>query len=110
MATWPAIMTPSTITERLQKNQIKTDFSAGYVLSRPKWTRSRKTFELSWPTMIDADKQTLQTFFNDNLGDTFTWTHPLTAAVYTVRFGDDELSFEYVPVDLWQIRVALEEQ
>ena len=84
--------------------------SAGYVQSRAKWTRSRKVFELSWNAMSDADKETLETFFGDNIGGTFTWTHPLSGISYTVRFVEDELLMQYVYVLEWQISITLEEQ
>jgi len=110
MANWPSIATPSTLTDRTRKDQIKTDFAAGYVQSRPKWTRSRKIFDLSWKAMSTGDKTTLETFFENNVGDTFTWTYPDSGTTYTVRFSDDELSFKYVPVGHWQIDITLEEQ
>ena len=110
MATWPNIAEPSRMTERKQKAQIKSDMSAGYVQSRAKWTRSRKVFELSWNAMSDADKGLLETFFGDNIGGTFTWTHPLSGTSYTVRFGEGELSARYVYVSRWQIDLMLEEQ
>lgn len=110
MATWPGISAPTTITDEIHRAQIKTNFSAGYTQSMPKWTRARKVFKLQWDCMTATDKQTLEAFFIANLGDTFTWTHPITNVTYTVRFEDDSISFEYVPINLWQVKVTLEEQ
>ena len=110
MAIWPGIAAPTKMTERKQKAQIKSDMSAGYVQSRAKWTRSRKVFELSWSEMSNADKEILETFFSDNIGDTFEWTHPLSGIPYTVRFVEDELSARYVYVLRWQVDLTLEEQ
>lgn len=110
MATWPGIAAPTSMTERKKKAQIRSDFAAGYVQSRAKWTRSRKIFELSWNVMSDSDKSTLETFFDDNLGGTFTWAHPLSGTSYTVRFVGDELLAKYVKVNRWQVDVTLEEQ
>ena len=110
MADFPNIQLPSGMTEHTIKGQIKSDFAAGYVQSRAKWTRSRKQFSLSWGVMSDADKQTLQTFFDENIGGTFNWTHPLTNTTYTVRFSDDELLAIYVPVSWWKVDLNLEEQ
>jgi len=107
---WPNIESPSSMTERKRKGQIKSDFAAGYVQSRAKWTRSRKVFELSWKGMSDADKETLEAFFGDNIGDTFIWAHPLSDTSYTVRFVEDELPARYVPYNHWQIDLTLEEQ
>jgi len=110
MATWPNIENPSSLNERTVKAQIKSDFEAGYVQSRTKWTRSRKIFELSWDNMDAADKSTLEDFFENNIGGTFTWTHPLTSTSYTVRFKENELRARHVPVNFWRVDVALEEQ
>ena len=110
MATWPNIEKPSRMIERTKKAQIKSDMAAGYVQSRAKWTRTRKVFELSWNAMSDADKNILEDFFTENIGDTFEWTHPLTNTTYTVRFGDGELSASYVYVLRWKIDLVLEEQ
>ena len=110
MATFPNIEKPSGMTERTVKGQYKTEFEAGYVQSRAKWTRSRKIFALSWTAMEDADKVLLEVFFDNNLGATFNWTHPVSSTTYTVRFVEDELPAQYVPVNHWQIDLTLEEQ
>jgi phage-related protein len=110
MATFPDIQNPSGMTERTMKGQYKNKFGAGYVQSAPKWTRSRKQFNLTWDAMSDADKETLEDFFAANLGSTFDWTHPITGAVYTVRFSDDELPAQYKQFMRWQVDITLEEQ
>jgi len=107
---WPSIEDPSSLKEAPQKRQIKSDFAGGYVQSRPKWTRTRKLFTLGWEAMSDADKETLETFFDNNLGGTFSWTHPISETTYTVRFVNDNLEFSYRPHNYWQISVDLEEQ
>lgn len=61
----------------------------GYVLSRPRFTRRpRRTFTFNFDGMTDADKTTLQTFWNTVHGssDMFNWTHPQTGEVILVRF------------------------
>lgn len=107
---WPDIQAPSSITERKKKAQIRSDFEAGYVQSRAQWTRSRKIFELSWANMTNSDKETLETYFDNNLGSTFSWTHPYTDTTYTVRFAEDQISAEYIHVGYWNVEVILEEQ
>jgi len=109
MATWPDIQNPSDMTPIPTKGQIKTGFAAGYVQSRAKWTRSRKTFELSWKAMTNADANILEAFFDDNLGGTFTWTHPLSGVSYTVRFAEDKIPFGYVHYNHWKVKLTLEE-
>lgn len=110
MADWPDIEDPSGLKEAPQKGQIKSDFENGYVQSRPKFTRVRKKFELSWETMTNSDKETLEAFFDDNLGGVFGWTHPISDSTYTVRFTNDSLDFSYQPHNYWQISIELEEQ
>jgi len=114
MADWPNIANPSGLKEYKGKGQLKSEFDAGYVQSRPKFTRSRKHFELSWNVMTDADKETLETFFDNNLGDTFTWDHPLadsSDSSYTVRFVEDELQAGYIlGTNHWKVQLTLEEQ
>ena len=110
MATWPNIQNPSGLAEKPTKGQIRSDFEAGYVYSRAKWTRARKRFDLTWDSMTNSDKNTLETFFNNNLGSTFTWEHPVSGTTYTVRFSDDSIDFDYVPHMYWQASVSLEEQ
>lgn len=110
MVTWPDIEKANDLVEKTQKGQIKSDFAGGYVQSRAKWTRARKTFELSWVAMSNVDKNALESFFESNIGGTFTWTHPLTSTSHTVRFAEDELQAEYVPVNFWRVYLTLEEQ
>ena len=108
---WPSIAKPTTMTESSIKGQIKSAFSSGYVQSRAKFTRERKQFQLIWHAMTDADKATLLTYFDNNLGGTFTWTEPLTSTSYTVRFSDEQLVFNRdVSAVAWQISLTLEEQ
>lgn len=110
MTSWPSIQTPSSLKETPQKGQIRSNFEDGYVQSRSKWTRSRKVFNLQWNAMSNSDKETLVTFFENNLGSTFTWTHPVSSTNYTVRFKDDEVEFDYVSINYWKVQLTLEEQ
>ena len=107
---WPNIAIPSTITEINSRAQIRSDFEAGYVQSVAKYTRTRKIFELEWGAMTTADKQTLFTFFGDNIGDTFVWTSPTDDFAYTMMFQEDNIKAIHVPVDYWHVKLTLEEQ
>lgn len=112
MATWPDIQEPSGISRRIIKEQIKNSFAGGYVSSIPKYSRKRYRFQLSWSSLTHIDLETLETFFDDNQGNTFTWTDPIDNASYTVRFSDDEIEADYVEgtTTYWQLTVNLEEQ
>jgi len=69
---------------------LRSPFTGGYELTRPKYTRSRRIWGLRYPMLTPADKNTLFTFEQTTLrngADSFTWTHPVTATAYTVRFA-----------------------
>jgi len=91
MADFPSIANPSEFVQTYRKGQIKGRFEDGTVFSRAKETRARFKFTLSWKSLSGTDYIALITFFNSNIGTTFTYTHPLTSTEYTVRFAQDEL-------------------
>lgn len=111
MATFPSIDEPSGLDEEYVKAQVRTEFEDGTVKSRPRHSRSRYKWTLSWEALPTADKATLETFFDANQGDTFTWTHPLTSTSYTARFSADSVRFSYLPKlpDHWEVQLAIEE-
>lgn len=111
MANWPSIIEPASIVDTNIKGQIKAPFEGGYVQSVAKFSRTRKQFQLTWGDIPSADKSTLETFFNNNLGGTFNWTNILNSTTYVVRFVDDSLAFAYdTPNMRWRASVLLEEQ
>lgn len=108
---WPDIQNPSTLQETKIKGQLRSDFENGSVQSAAKWTRSRKKFELSWDSMSKTDKSTLETFFDNNLGGTFTWTNPADNQEYIVRFAEDEINMspKLGNINYWKVDLELEE-
>lgn len=67
---------------------LRSDFSAGYEQTRPKFTRVRRAFGLRYNLLSDTNVAALRTFEITTLkngADAFTWTHPVTAVTYTVR-------------------------
>ena len=75
---------------------VKSDFEAGYVQTRAKFTRARKRFILKWSMLSASQFATLQTFFEETAvgaANNFTWTHPISDVEYDVRFKEDELKF-----------------
>jgi phage-related protein len=90
------------IGEEREDATIRPGFESGYEHTRPRFTRSRKTFSIKYQNMIAADKATLETFVDTvrEGADSFTWTHPQTAVAYTVRFNPIP-KFELVSVNLW---------
>jgi hypothetical protein len=93
MADWPSISDPAfdLYAQTLVKAQIKTEFENGKVQSRARATSARLVVSLGWHALSNTDYSSLQTFFTNNIGGTFNWTHPLTSTVYVMRFTSDAL-------------------
>ena len=73
----------------LEDAVLRSSTEAGYQQTRPKFTRARRKFGVRYK-MSDADVVTLRDFERVTLingSAAFTWTHPLTAASYTVHLA-----------------------
>lgn len=69
---------------------LRSPQEAGYEQTRPRTTRARRSFGLNYQALKDADVALLRTFEITTLrngADSFDWTHPLSAATYTVRLA-----------------------
>ncbi|MHB0925887.1 MAG: hypothetical protein ACYC1F_05230 [Gallionellaceae bacterium] len=67
---------------------LRSPFEGGYEQTRPRSTRTRRTFGLNYKALNNADVALLRAFEITTLrngADSFTWTHPLSATSYTVR-------------------------
>ena len=71
------------------KKQERTTMESGKVQSRPVHTTSKELFTIGWEWLVIADYNTLRTFFIENIGGTFNWTHIHTDVIWTVRFTED---------------------
>lgn len=110
MTAWPSIMAPSfPLDESIYKPQVRSEFEAGYVQTRPRATRERRIFKLNWLALPTADWATLDAFFVANIGGTFTWTNPEDSQSYTVRFADDSLESQIRSNGLRTVSLTLEE-
>ncbi len=110
MADWPSIASPGYgIKEAVYKPQIRQEFEANYVQSRPRSTRSVKRWTLSWGLLSESDYGLLLAFFEANQGNTFTWTHPVTSVSYTCRFSTDTLESEIAFTGWRKVTVHIEE-
>jgi hypothetical protein len=113
MSNFPTISSPSAFSEERRKGTIKTTFENGKVASRPKWTLGKKSFELNWAMMSNADKVILDNFFESTNGLAFVYTHPKTSTTYSVIFTDDTLKFDYIQafdssgVSMWSVKLNL---
>lgn len=93
---------------------VKSEQEGGYVLTRPRHTRTpRKTFSTGYTDISNADKLTLESFFNTVGGHTeFVWQDPVELTNVTVRFGAP-MEFKYSGVGgnhRWDIaKIELEE-
>lgn len=106
------LRTPNNISYVHTRDQLKSPQELGYIVSRPKHTRSRKIFTITW-----ADEKVLQTselsnllgFYDTYLGSSFTFTD-IDSSTYTVIFSD---SIKYSEVrmssGLYQVEVTVEE-
>lgn len=66
---------------------IRSDLTAGYQQTRPRSTRARPNFGLTYPSLPDVDVALLRAFEQTTLvngASPFTWTHPITSVSYTV--------------------------
>lgn len=64
--------------------------ASGYEQTRPRSTRARRSFGLSYKNISDADIAALRTFEITTIlngANSFSWTHPITSTVYTVRLA-----------------------
>lgn len=109
---FPDIQNPSKISESHNRAKLRSQFEAGYVHQRPKWTRSRKKFTLDWNLLPEADLITLLNDFDTNQGSSFSWTHPTRDTTYTVMYSGDaveyDLSYESVG-KYYSVSIGLEE-
>ena len=71
------------------KAQVTTPFESGKAQSWAKHTSMRWRFIIGWQALTQAQYATLYNFYEANIGSSFSWTHPITSTVYTVRFGNN---------------------
>lgn len=69
---------------------LRTPTDAGYVQTRPRFTRARRTWGLNYPALSNADADILRDYERltlHNGADPFAWTHPISSVVYTVQLA-----------------------
>lgn len=67
---------------------LRSPQESGYEQVRPRTTRARRSWGVNYPVLAAADVATLRAFEITTLrngADAFTWTHPISGLVYTVR-------------------------
>jgi len=111
MPTFPASPSPSfPITEEFNKPQIRSEFGAGYVHSRPKFSKSRSIWKLVWRSLPEVDYQIIRAFFEANVGLLFDWVNPLDTVTYSVRFANDSLNSSAFVNKQRSLELTLEEE
>lgn len=107
---FPEIQTANNIRQTTVKKAHRATSAAGYTMVRTAGTISKKVFEISYQALTEADRNTLDTYFKNNQGLEFDWTHPESGgATYGVIFAEDELEFQYVHVNRWSTTFTLME-
>lgn len=78
-----------TYKESAEDQGMGSDMEGGYRITRPRHTRKpRRTFSFQYSDLSLTDKIALDDFIDlvKGTSDSFTWTRPYDAKVFTVRF------------------------
>jgi hypothetical protein len=111
MSDFPTVTPPNEISSKLFKKQKKSNFEAGYVQSYCMHTRSRSVFEMKWGQLHYTYLNLILDHFELNQGDIFYFTHPVTGISYTMRYSENEISYNpnKENPDYYEVKVNLEE-
>lgn len=118
MFKFPEIQQPVYPLKSKWENPVLTSkMENGTVVSRPKFTRIRETFTLTWNALPAADYARLREFWRTALGGSviFLWTYPmvprdpLSGRSYRMRFGSDAPSFELSAPGYYSGSITMEE-
>lgn len=108
---FPNIKLPNfPLDETPQDPGMRSPMENGSVVSRARYTRTRRTFSLRWSSLPNADKETLFDFYDNEIrgsSQTFNWTHPETSKPYVVRMTS--LRAQKVGPGYWSVEATLEE-
>ena len=98
------------IIEKIIDGVIRSEFDGGYVQTRARYTRLRKTWQIVYHQLSNVDKALIDAFVVTVQGgaDSFTWTNPQDAATYDVRFQSTP-ACSYVSYGRWDVSFTLEQ-
>ena len=107
---WPNIRLPSSLEETTPDPAIRSEFEDGSVQTRPRFTRMRRRWTLSWANIKKSQYEILREFYMNQKGGSlsFSWTNPMNGGVFTVRFVG-ELTAKTTEVDFYAVTVKLEQ-
>ena len=111
--TWPSsIVAPEfPLAETPENAVIRSTMEDGTQKTRPRFTRNRMTYELTWSSMPENQKQALETFLRSetkNGSKIFNWIHPSSGKTIEVRFAEMP-KFTLKLEKHWQVSVKLQE-
>jgi hypothetical protein len=110
MATYPSDIIPTGFDETRNRPMHSSESEAGYVSQRPKGTKKFMQFDISYNNLTDAQKTTLEDFYDANIGQIVTYIHPTTGTSYDVRYDADKITFKRKPkMNSWSHSVSLKE-
>lgn len=99
------------LTETPEEAVLRSSAEDGSVQTRPKFTRIRFTFEVTWNHMPEEMKQILEDFYRNTTKNgalSFNWTHPTSNKSYIVRFTKPP-TFRAILLHYWTISISLQE-
>lgn len=109
---FPQITAPGyPLDEELENALIVSQMSDGTIKTRPRFTRNRVTYSLSWANMPNAEKITLENFVKTTTKNgalPFAWVHPQTGETKAVRFTEMP-QFSLSALEYWRVSVKLQE-
>lgn len=107
---WPNIRLPSSLEETTPDPAIRSEFEDGSVQTRPRFTRMRRRWTLSWGNIQKSQYEVLREFYMNKKGGSlsFTWVNPMDGGVFTVRFVG-ELTAKTTEKYFYAVTVRLEQ-
>jgi hypothetical protein len=94
--------------EQTSVNIAKTSFEANYLQVRRTSSRSRRAFDLNYDAITLSEYELLESFFLANVGNVFTFTHPISNIEYTVTFKEGTISKKYRSYNIYDSSITLE--
>jgi hypothetical protein len=89
---------------------LKSQSEDGIILSRARFTTTKKKWDISYNYLTDTDKILLLALQTEVMvsADVFTWTNPQNNTSYTVRFAEP-IKFDLMPNDrnCWSVSFSL---
>lgn len=108
--TWPSELPDPVYSTRGRavKHQVRTEKEGGYVQSRARHTRMRKTYDLVIHMRNQDQLDTFKSFFQDNQGGMFRFPF-FGDETADYRFAEDEFDWQYDSYSRITVTVAIEE-